>query len=77
MKSLVVLLLFVGIFMITAGIYEERLDAARKDKKVEYRFIPRTYYDEQVPDQPDLVTMFNSMFEGGGALDYSSFRANR
>ena len=75
MKSFVVFALFVGIFLITSGIYEQRLEEARKDKKVEYRFIPRTYYDEQLGDKMDLASMFNNMFEGGNQLDYTIFKA--
>lgn len=74
MKSLVVLALFVGIFLITSGIYEQRIEEARKDKKIEYRFIPRTYYDEQLGDSKDLASMFNNMFEGGNQLDYTLFK---
>ena len=77
MKSFAVLALFVGMFMATVGIYEQRLREAAESPKVEYRFIPRTAYEEQVPDAPGTAAMFSSMFEGGDApksLDFSGFR---
>jgi len=77
MKSFAVLALFVGMFMATVGIYEQRLREAAESPKVEYRFIPRTAYEEQVPDAPGTAAMFSTMFEAGDAprsLDYSGFR---
>ena len=48
MKSLITFILFVGMFMIVSGVYEHRLKQAEKEKKVEYRFIPRSMYEEQL-----------------------------
>lgn len=48
MQSLVMFLLFAGFFMIMAGVYEEKLKVAENSVKVEYKFIPRTYYEEQL-----------------------------
>lgn len=46
MKTLIFLFLFVGMFMVVHGIYEEKLEKMKKDVRVKYKFIPRTYYDE-------------------------------
>ena len=35
-------------FIIYYCIYEEKIKALEKEVKVEYRFIPRSYYDEQI-----------------------------
>ena len=60
MKSLILLLLFVGMFMIVNGIYEENLNALQSQKEIEYKFIPRTYYDEQTYSKPgDLQAKMN------------------
>lgn len=48
MKTIIIFILFVGMFMIISGVYEQKLAQAHKDKKIEYRFIPRSIYDEQL-----------------------------
>jgi hypothetical protein len=48
MKSVLFLCLFIGMFMIVHGIYEEKLEKMKKDVRVKYKFIPRTYYDEMM-----------------------------
>ena len=48
MNSMVVLLLFIGMFAVTTGIYQQKLDALESHPKIEYRFIPRTLFDEQL-----------------------------
>lgn len=50
MKSILVLLLFMGMFMIVHGFYEQQLKEIEKNPKVEYRFVPRSYYEEQLLD---------------------------
>lgn len=39
---------FIGAFLIITGIYEEKLKVAKSTKKIEYKFIPRTYLEEQL-----------------------------
>lgn len=60
---IVMLLLFVGMFLVIDGIYEQRLKAEVDNIKVEYRFIPRSYYDEQL-GVSDVSMQFDSMFKG-------------
>lgn len=66
MQSLVVLLLFVGMVMVMHGVYEERLAIAKKDVKIEYRFVPRTYYEEQLSGN-DLSPSIKTLFTAGSA----------
>jgi len=47
--------------MIVIGIYEEKLKVAENNVKVEYKFIPRTYYEEQLSNS-DLSMKVASMF---------------
>lgn len=62
MKVVVILLLFIGMFFVINGVYEQKLNSVKQDKKIEYKFIPRTYYEEQVAGV-DLNNKFNSMFD--------------
>lgn len=62
MQSFVVLLLFVGMALVMHGIYEEKLKAAERNVRVEYRFLPRTLYEEQMA-QTDLAGRFQGMFD--------------
>lgn len=59
-------------FLIVHGIYEEKLAAAKRNVKVEYRFIPRTLYEEQLGNDPSMSTSvgnkLKSMFEGDDPL---------
>lgn len=48
MQALLLLILFAGAFLVLHGVYEDKLRRERITKKVEYRFIPRTYYEEQM-----------------------------
>lgn len=48
MKSIILLCVFVGAFLVITGIYEEKIRVAELNKNVEYKFIPRSYLDEQL-----------------------------
>jgi hypothetical protein len=63
MKALLILMLFVGMALVIHGIYEEKLQEQRGNVKIEYRFLPRTLYEEQLGKQSaNLTTTFNNMF---------------
>jgi len=66
MKSLVMLLMFAGMFMVAHGVYQEKLRAVEQEVRVEYRFIPRTYYEEQLSNS-DLMGTLDNMFETTGS----------
>lgn len=66
MQSVVVLLLFIGMALVMHGIYEERIASALRDVKIEYRFIPRTYYEEQLAGA-DLSPSIKTLFTAGSA----------
>lgn len=61
MQALIIFLIFAGIFMLITGIYEEKLKVAESTKKIEYKFIPRTYYEEQLSNS-DVSLKFADMF---------------
>ncbi len=61
MKSLVLLLMVIGIMMITIGYHPKMQSNYKKEKIIEYRYIPRSLFEEQV--QPvNLQQSFSDMF---------------
>lgn len=50
MQLIVFVFLLIGIIMVIYGIYDEKYQAIKDDVRVEYRFVPRSYYDEQLFD---------------------------
>lgn len=66
MQSVVVLLLFIGMVLVMHGVYEERIASALKNVKIEYRFVPRTYYEEQLAGA-DLSPSIKTLFTAGSA----------
>lgn len=61
MKTIIILVLFIGLFMVTHGIYEQKLKNVSEKEKIVYKFIPRTYYEEQLSDN-NVMTKLSSMF---------------
>lgn len=49
-KPFIMFFAVIGVFFIMHGIYEQKLKAIEKNKRIEYRFIPRTYLEEQLED---------------------------
>mgnify|MGYP006073699387 CR=1 FL=1 len=62
MKLLILIILFTGIILIMNGIYEEKVNNLKKDVRVEYRFIPRSYYDEQIFSN-QFSSKFSNLFD--------------
>jgi hypothetical protein len=62
MKTIVMFLIFLGALLMIKGIYEQKYDTLKKNVRVEYRFIPRTYYEEQLEQNADVSTKFKNMF---------------
>jgi hypothetical protein len=61
MRVVVLLLLFIGALMIVDGVYDQRMKEYKQNVRVEYRFIPRTYYEEQLYNS-DLNLKMKDMF---------------
>jgi REP element-mobilizing transposase RayT len=51
MKLFIILLLFSGIFIVVQGINNDILKKTKERVKVEYRFVPRTYFDDMFLNQ--------------------------
>jgi len=60
MKSVVLLLFFTGLMFIILG-YQKQLNIL-PNPKIEYRYIPRTFYDEQL-SSGNVLKQFSSLFE--------------
>ena len=56
-------LFFTAAFLIITGIYEQKLAAAEEQRKIEYRFIPRTFYEEQLAKTNTVTDRLGSMFD--------------
>jgi hypothetical protein len=63
LKPVILFILFVAAFLIITGVYEQKLEAAENKKKIEYRFIPRTFYEEQLGKTNTITDKIGSMFE--------------
>lgn len=61
MKSVIIFLFCFGIFLIIHNIYDQKYQALKKNVHVEYRFIPRTYYEEQLANTP-VSSLFKNIF---------------
>jgi hypothetical protein len=61
MKSLSLLVLVVGIVFITVGYMDNKVQNLKSEKKIEYRFVPRSIYDEQIKPA-NLNDTFSTMF---------------
>lgn len=46
MQSIIIILLIVGIVMVIDGIYREEIMKLKEEKKIEYKFIPRSMYED-------------------------------
>tara|TARA_B100000242_G_C42933318_1_gene432851 strand:- start:159 stop:425 length:267 start_codon:yes stop_codon:yes gene_type:complete len=72
MKLLILIILFIGIILVIQGVNDENIETLKKEKKIEYRFIPRSYYDEQI-----FSNQFSSKFSTLFDEDQSEWSANR
>ncbi len=61
MRQIILLLLFAGLAIVIHSIYEEKLQHVQRQVKVEYRFLPRTLYEEQM-EQTNVLSNFKKMF---------------
>ena len=56
--------LFVGVLLFMEGYYRKLLERARRETRVEYRFVPRTLYEEQFfGDTATPSSVFRGMFQ--------------
>jgi hypothetical protein len=63
MLSVLFLFLFIGIVMIIDGIYIDEIKKLKKDVKIEYRFIPRSTYEDSLMDSNNKQQVYSSLFD--------------
>jgi hypothetical protein len=61
MKQLSLFLLLVGFVLLLMGYLEIYFNSQKREKKIEYRFIPRNVYDQIQSN--DLEDQFSYMFD--------------
>ena len=71
MKSIVFVLFTFSIVMLVMGYMEIKLEEKRKEKVIEYRFIPRSILNEQF-NQLQLTQNFYDMFNKSRLDTYSN-----
>ena len=50
-----------GVIMVTVGYMDKKIKKAEKEKEIEYRFVPKSIYEQQI--QPvNLSDTFSTMF---------------
>ena len=62
MNNLAFFLFIIGSVFLTIGVMENKYKKDSSNKVIEYRFIPRSLYDEQMTPS-DLKQTFQSMFQ--------------
>lgn len=62
MTTIIILLFFIGMFMVVAGVYEQRFKTMEKLVRTEYKFIPRTLYDESFAKH-DINALYKNYFD--------------
>lgn len=61
MKAVIFFVLFVGLILIIHGIYDQKYAQLKNNLRVEYRFIPRSFYEEQLANST-VSSTFKNMF---------------
>jgi hypothetical protein len=73
MKSIILFLFVVGIILITTTQQKKDIENLKTEKIIEYRFIPRSIYDEQM-NSTQLTKSFADMFEKQDIFMNSPYR---
>lgn len=68
MKSIAVFVLFLGMFLVVQGYYQQKLTVLQQKeaKSGPVKFIPRTTYEDQLAENPTISQQFKSMFDDIG-----------
>ena len=61
-KSYLLLILFIGMVMVLHGIYEQKLRNVKKLVRTEYRFVPKTLYEEVLATN-DVQSIYKNYFD--------------
>ncbi len=61
-RSVIIFVFCFGLILIIHSIYEQKYQSLKDNVRVEYRFIPRTFYEEQLSSQP-VSSLYKNMFD--------------
>ena len=61
MRALSFFIFMIGVIMITMGYMDNKLQKKIEENKIEYRFVPRTLYDEQ-HEPSNISRIYSDMF---------------
>jgi len=61
MKTIIVLLIILGMFLIMNGLFEDKLRYIERNKEIRYRFLPRSEIEEQF-DREQLDKKIKSIY---------------
>lgn len=61
MKAIAIFFLFIGILLIIQGYYSNK--SVCEKEKVVVKYVPRSFYEEQMKPEESLQTFYKSMFE--------------
>ncbi len=62
MNSLIIFFFIIGAFLIINGIYEQKFKKLKENVRIQYRFIPKTYLEEQIANTSNISGMFKNEF---------------
>lgn len=65
MKTLLLILFFLGVIMTILGFY---MNKEKQKTKIEYRFIDQTLEESQKGDQVSLINLYKPMFEDASII---------
>ena len=61
MRALSFFIFMIGVIMITMGYMDNKLQKKIQENKIEYRFVPKTLYDEQ-HEPSNISRIYSDMF---------------
>ena len=84
MKAIVLFLLFAGVLLVMHAVYAQKVAAAESKTRVTYKFIPRTYLEEQLSGNAEVSSKLKGLFKDpwpgvrpNMPTDVGAFRATR
>ncbi len=60
MTNIAMVIMFAGILLVVHGIYEQMYKELKEQRQIQYRFIPRSTYDEQMTTS--VSALYKNMF---------------
>lgn len=60
MTNIALVIMFAGILLVVHGVYEQMFRELKEERRIQYRFIPRSLYDEQMTTS--VSALYKNMF---------------